>query len=61
MISWVYPRNVLIDLTSEKSMIRTSLEAQWLKPHAPIGGVPDSIPGGFPRTHMPQLRPGVAK
>ena len=39
----------------------TFLVAQWLRLHTPNAGGPDVIPSQGTRSHMPQLRPGIAK
>ena len=39
----------------------TSLVVQWLRLHTSNAEGPGSIPGKGTRSHMPQLRPSVAK
>ena len=39
----------------------TSLAVQWLRVCTPNAGDLGSIPGQGTRSHIPQLRPGVAK
>ena len=46
---------------SSKGIRGTSLVVQWLRLHAPNAGAQGSIPSQGMRSHMPQLRPSVAR